>query len=203
MNFTGLGVGNRNGVHIQLAGTVIAVMGMIYAFYVKPVIKRRRRDAVWAAAENLQVAKATETASVRPRRRATQRPPRASIPNGSCQSGREIEGLARIREVSMKRVLLHSVDLAVLVLLTGGMTRLVLRQRADTPGSEFARSVDLSSLQGLAVQTEGRIKSFDSTPAAISSLSAAANRSTGRGHVQLPGPNAPPAGKRDRRHHLY
>ncbi len=42
MNYTGLGVGNRNGVYVQLAGCVLAVIGMIFAFYVKPVIKRRR-----------------------------------------------------------------------------------------------------------------------------------------------------------------
>lgn len=62
----------------------------------------------------------------------------------------------------MKRLLLHSADLAVLVLLTGGVTRLILRQRPETPASEFARVVDLAPLEGLAVQTEGRIKSFDS-----------------------------------------
>lgn len=44
MNYTGLGVGNRNGVHIQLAGCCIAVTGMLFAFYVKPVIKRRRSE---------------------------------------------------------------------------------------------------------------------------------------------------------------
>lgn len=52
MNYTGLGVGNRNGVYIQLAGTVIAVMGMIYAFYVKPIIKRRQRESVWTQVGN-------------------------------------------------------------------------------------------------------------------------------------------------------
>ena len=35
MNFTGLGVGNRNGVYVQLAGCCLSVAGMIYAFYVK------------------------------------------------------------------------------------------------------------------------------------------------------------------------
>lgn len=45
MNFTGLGVGNRNGVMIQLAGTALAVAGMIFTFYVKPIIIRRRRLA--------------------------------------------------------------------------------------------------------------------------------------------------------------
>jgi len=44
MNYTGLGIGNRHGVYVQLAGCCIAVAGMIFAFYVKPVIKRRRQE---------------------------------------------------------------------------------------------------------------------------------------------------------------
>ncbi|MEE9296438.1 MAG: hypothetical protein V3W34_15960 [Phycisphaerae bacterium] len=44
MNYTGAGVGNRNGVYIQLAGTCIAVTGMLFAFYVKPIIRRRMQD---------------------------------------------------------------------------------------------------------------------------------------------------------------
>jgi len=44
MNYTGLGIGNRRGVYVQLAGCCIAVTGMIFAFYVKPVIKRRRHE---------------------------------------------------------------------------------------------------------------------------------------------------------------
>lgn len=48
LGYTVLGVGNRNGVYIQLFGCVVAVVGMIYAFYVKPLIKRRRRDRVLA-----------------------------------------------------------------------------------------------------------------------------------------------------------
>jgi len=44
MNYTGVGVGNRNGVHIQLAGCCIAVLGMIFAFYIKPIIIRQRRE---------------------------------------------------------------------------------------------------------------------------------------------------------------
>jgi hypothetical protein len=48
LNYTVLGVGNRNGVYIQLLGCCIAVAGMMYAFYVKPVIKRRRQEAVLA-----------------------------------------------------------------------------------------------------------------------------------------------------------
>lgn len=48
LNYTVLGVGNRNGVWTQLVGCIIAVIGMCYAFYVKPMIKRRRQQAVYA-----------------------------------------------------------------------------------------------------------------------------------------------------------
>lgn len=48
MNYTGLGVGNRLGVYTQLAGCCISVAGMIFAFYVKPVIQRRRRERAMA-----------------------------------------------------------------------------------------------------------------------------------------------------------
>ena len=43
LNYTVLGVGNRNGVGVQLLGCAIAVVGMIYAFYVKPLLIARRR----------------------------------------------------------------------------------------------------------------------------------------------------------------
>ncbi|MCP4838852.1 MAG: hypothetical protein GY894_05755 [Planctomycetes bacterium] len=49
-NFTVLGVGNRNGVWTMLAGCVLSVVGMIYAFYIKPMIKRRATLAVYQAA---------------------------------------------------------------------------------------------------------------------------------------------------------
>lgn len=58
MNYTGLGVGNRNGVYIQLAGTCIAVTGMLFAFYVKPIIRRRQmvaRKGASAETENARV----------------------------------------------------------------------------------------------------------------------------------------------------
>lgn len=43
MNYTVLGVGNRNGVNVMLAGCCLSVVGMIFAFYVKPRLKARRR----------------------------------------------------------------------------------------------------------------------------------------------------------------
>jgi hypothetical protein len=49
LNYTVLGVGNRHGVWTMLWGVCISVAGMMYAFYVKPVIKRRQREAVYAA----------------------------------------------------------------------------------------------------------------------------------------------------------
>jgi len=52
LNYTVLGVGNRNGVHVQLIGCCIAVLGMIYAFYVKPTIKRRRQQAVYTTVQS-------------------------------------------------------------------------------------------------------------------------------------------------------
>jgi hypothetical protein len=58
LNYTVLGVGNRHGVHVQLAGCVIAVLGMIYHWYLKPFIKRRRQQAVYA---QLREAPATPT----------------------------------------------------------------------------------------------------------------------------------------------
>ncbi len=46
LNYTVLGVGNRNGVWIQLFGCCVAVAGMIFAFYVKPLIKARKQREV-------------------------------------------------------------------------------------------------------------------------------------------------------------
>lgn len=57
LNYTVLGVGNRNGVNVQLAGCCIAVLGMIFGFYVKPIIKRKRQQRTYAeVAANKEVA---------------------------------------------------------------------------------------------------------------------------------------------------
>lgn len=42
LQFTGLGVGNRHGVGVMLAGGLMTVLGTIWAFYVKPLILKRR-----------------------------------------------------------------------------------------------------------------------------------------------------------------
>ncbi|MCG3136461.1 MAG: hypothetical protein HJJLKODD_00294 [Phycisphaerae bacterium] len=63
MNYTGVGVGNRNGVQVQLAGTVLAVLGMIYAFYLKPMIIRRKIAAAQAG-KTLTAYDPSQTASL-------------------------------------------------------------------------------------------------------------------------------------------
>lgn len=47
LNYTVLGVGNRRGVFQMLLGCCLAVSGMLWAFYVKPTIKRKRQLAVY------------------------------------------------------------------------------------------------------------------------------------------------------------
>lgn len=44
LNFTGVGVGNREGVYTQLAGCCLSVFGMLYAFYYKPILRRRMKQ---------------------------------------------------------------------------------------------------------------------------------------------------------------
>jgi len=44
-NFTVLGVGNRRGVWVMLFGSTWSVLGMMYAFYLKPVLRRRKIEA--------------------------------------------------------------------------------------------------------------------------------------------------------------
>lgn len=48
MAYTGLGVGNRNGIFVMLLGSLMVIVGTIFAFYVKPVLIRRHRDRVAA-----------------------------------------------------------------------------------------------------------------------------------------------------------
>ena len=45
-----IGVGNRPGVNIMLAGCIMIVSGLLYAFYVKPIVIRRMKQAALAKA---------------------------------------------------------------------------------------------------------------------------------------------------------
>ena len=49
LNYTVLGVGNREAVFTMLLGTCITVLGMMWAFFVKPTIKRKRQQTVYGA----------------------------------------------------------------------------------------------------------------------------------------------------------
>jgi len=48
MNYTGIGVGNRNGVLVMLLGSILVVVGTLYAFYLKPVLRRRQQQQLAA-----------------------------------------------------------------------------------------------------------------------------------------------------------
>jgi hypothetical protein len=58
-----LGIGNRPGVNIMIAGCVMIFIGLAYAFYVKPIIIQRMKQtalAKAAAAGKLRARKDTE-----------------------------------------------------------------------------------------------------------------------------------------------
>ena len=46
MSYTGLGVGNRNGLLIMLLGSILVALGTSYAFYVKPVLIRNHKRRI-------------------------------------------------------------------------------------------------------------------------------------------------------------
>lgn len=50
-SFTILGVGNRRGVWTMLIGCTLIALGSLYAFYVKPLIRKRRAEAAIREAE--------------------------------------------------------------------------------------------------------------------------------------------------------
>ncbi|UCF66262.1 MAG: hypothetical protein JSV80_10725 [Acidobacteriota bacterium] len=64
MNYTGLGVGNRHGVLIQLLGGIMTVVGTFWAFYIKPVLLRRRLAAAAGSAPPDPARRAIDDASV-------------------------------------------------------------------------------------------------------------------------------------------
>jgi hypothetical protein len=51
--FTVLGVGNRPAVEMMTIGCVMIVLGLLYAFYVKPIIVRRKKEKALAEARNV------------------------------------------------------------------------------------------------------------------------------------------------------
>lgn len=80
LNFTGLGIGNRRGVGVQLAGSILATVGMLWAFYVKPVVRRRRAADALARAEATARARTPER-QVRTGAHAVQAPIVSIVPH--------------------------------------------------------------------------------------------------------------------------
>ncbi len=61
LNYTGIGVGNRNGVRVMLLGSILIMLGAMYAFYLKPLIRRRQQAALSARNEQKQQTDSVET----------------------------------------------------------------------------------------------------------------------------------------------
>ncbi len=49
-SWSSLGVGNREGIWTMVLGCILVPVGCIYAFYIKPVIVRRRKAEALAEA---------------------------------------------------------------------------------------------------------------------------------------------------------
>lgn len=49
-SFTGIGVGNRYGIWPMILGSIMVPVGCMYAFYVKPILRRRKQEFALAAA---------------------------------------------------------------------------------------------------------------------------------------------------------
>jgi hypothetical protein len=58
--WTALGVGNREGIWPMLLGCILVPLGCLYAFYVKPVLRRRAAERAVAAAQVRQAGRKTE-----------------------------------------------------------------------------------------------------------------------------------------------
>jgi cytochrome c-type biogenesis protein CcsB len=133
LNYTVLGVGNREGVYIQLAGCVLATLGMIYAFYVKPMIRRRARAAVMK-----------------------------SMPGGLAAAALAMCAALAWPEIAPAQ---------------GPGAQSSGTQSAEAP---FAAQVDLAPLATVAVQNDGRIKSFPSFAAQMMSFVSGPRRIAGQ-----------------------
>lgn len=57
-SYTILGVGNRNGINLMLIGTILVTLGSMYAFYIKPILLRRKAAHGAARAAERKAARA-------------------------------------------------------------------------------------------------------------------------------------------------
>ncbi len=144
LNYTILGVGNRQGVGIQLAGVILSVIGMIYAFYVKPVIKRRRQAQVQAQLE---------------------RDGPSAAPRGRTGAAAAVLGLVVLLPLMLAAQSAPPDGAAPAGAAAPTAPSPAARAPASAgsdPATSFASRVDLEPLGAVAVHTEGRLKSFGS-----------------------------------------
>jgi cytochrome c-type biogenesis protein CcsB len=145
LNFTVLGVGTREGVWLQLTGAIMAAIGMCYAFYVKPVIKRRAIEKSKNAAQIRLHSPSALTALLMMS---------AVICMGNSNaSAQNISPIAHTHTVETRDVALMSQANAAQVAVEK-----VLGENTNA----FASEVDLAPIEGLAIMSEGRIKSLGS-----------------------------------------
>ena len=158
LNFTVLGVGTREGVWMQLAGAILSAIGMCYAFYVKPVIKRRAIEKSKNAAHIRLHSPSALTAllimSV------------VLCMGNRNASAQEISASRNTQSIATREVALLSQG-GVAAPVTSGESPHATAQdnsfasRAIT-SETFVNEVNLAPLEGLAIMSEGRIKSLGS-----------------------------------------
>ena len=163
LNFTVLGVGTREGVWMQLAGAILSAIGMCYAFYVKPVIKRRAIEKSKNAAQIRLHSPSALTALL-----AMCAMLYVGNRNASAQ---ELSTSANFQSVATREVALMSQDAAAAPVISGDSTPTSAQANSfasDAIASDantnnvFINEVNLEPLEGLAIMSEGRIKSLGS-----------------------------------------
>ncbi len=149
MNYSGLGVGNRHGVGVLLAGSIMIVLGTAWAFYAKPALARRARRRIASSGS-------PGTEARLPARATRQQPP-------GPQPGRD--------HAFRRRMTRHprlSAVTALTLLVGGSLLAGSSLAPALAPGEvhghnvSFASALDLSRLRLVAVQEDGGLKTFDS-----------------------------------------
>ncbi len=159
LNFTVLGVGTREGVWMQLAGAILSAIGMCYAFYVKPVIKRRAIEKSKNAAHIRLHSPSALTALLL----MTSAVLCMGNRNASAQ---EILANRNTQSIATREIALLSQGGAPAPLTSGDSPHATAQDNSFASGAitseTFVKEVNLAPLEGLAIMSEGRIKSLGS-----------------------------------------
>ncbi len=150
LNFTVLGVGTREGVWLQLAGTILAAIGMCYAFYVKPILKRRAVEKSKKAAQVRLHSPSALTALL--------------LLSGALFVGHRSASAQQLSEVHNTHA--AAADHPALDHQPSAATQALPDNQAaansPNPTNAFIKEVDLLPLEGMAIMSEGRIESLGS-----------------------------------------